>query len=127
ALATVSASGGGGSCGPRQTHAVTHLARSTAEAASDSLMQDVSLAGGVVKIDSVSSVAEATTDGTTSGGDAHATVHGMTIGGQPATIDDTGLHIGPQNQPANAAANQIAQQALGKSGTSITLSQPDKG
>ena len=126
ALATVSSSSGGGSFGPSHTHAVTNLAGSTAKAASDSLMQDVSLAGGVVKIDSVSSVAEATTDGTTSGGDAHTTVHGMTIGGQPATIDDTGLHIGSQNQPANAGANQIAQQALGKSGTSITLSQPDK-
>jgi hypothetical protein len=126
ALATVSSSSGGGSFGPSHTHAVTNLARSSAKAASDSLVQNVSLAGGVVKIDSVSSVAEATTDGTKSGGDAHTTVHGMTIGGQPATIDDKGLHIGSQDQPANAAANQIAQQALGKSGTSITLSKPDK-
>ena len=126
ALATVSSSSGGGSFGPSHTHAITNLAGSSAKAASDSLVQDVSLAGGVVKIDSVSSVAEATTNGAMSGGDAHTTVHGMTIGGQPATIDDKGLHIGSQDQPANAAANQIAQQALGKSGTSITLSQPDK-
>ena len=126
ALATVNNSSGGGSFGPSHTHAVTNLAGSSAKAASDSLVQNVSLAGGVVKIDSVASVAEATTDGTKSGGDAHTTVHGMTIGGQPATIDDKGLHIGSQDQPANAAANQIAQQALGKSGTSITLSQPDK-
>jgi len=126
ALATVNSASGGGSFGPTHTHAVTNFAGSSAKAASDSLVQDVSLAGGVVKIDSVSSVAEATTDGTTSAGDAHTTVHGMTIGGQPATIDDTGLHIGSQGEPANAAANQIAQQALGKSGTSITLSQPDK-
>jgi hypothetical protein len=126
ALATVNSSSGGGSFGPSHTHASTTLAGATAKAASDSLVQDVSLAGGVVKIDSVSSVAEATTDGAKSGGDAHTVVHGMTIGGQPATIDDKGLHIGSQDQPANAAANQIAQQALGKSGTSITLSQPTK-
>jgi len=80
----------------------------------------------VVKIDSVSSTAAATTDGVKSGGEAHTTVHGMTVGGQPATIDEHGLHIGSQDQPANAAANQVAQQALSKSGTSITLSQPSR-
>jgi hypothetical protein len=126
AAATVNNSSGGGSFGPSHTHALTALLGATAKSASDSLVQNISLAGGVVKIDSVSSVAEATTDGAKSGGDAHTVVNGMTIGGMPATIDDKGLHIGTQDQPANAAANQIAQQALGKSGTSLTLSQPTK-
>ena len=126
ATASLDGSSGGGSFGSSHTHALTTFAGDTAKATSDSLVRDVSLAGGVVKIDSVSSVAEATTDGTRSGGDAHTVVHGMTVGGMPATIDDTGLHIGRQGQPANAAANQIAQQALGKSGTSITVSQPTR-
>jgi len=126
AAATVDSSSGGASFGSSHTHALTTFGGATAKATSDSLVREVSLAGGVVKIDSVSSVAEATTDGTRSGGDAHTVVHGMTVGGMPATIDDTGLHIGSQGQPANAVANQIAQQALGKAGASITVSQPTK-
>lgn len=126
ATASVDSSTGGGSFGSSHTHALTTLAGATAKSTSDSLVRDISLAGGVVKIDSVSSVAEATTDGTKSAGDAHTVVHGLTIAGMPATVDDNGLHIGSQGQPANAAANQIAQQALGKSGASITVSRPTK-
>ena len=126
ALATVDSSAGAGTFGPSRTHAITTLEGASGKATSDSLVQNISLAAGAVKIDSVSSTATATTDGTTSNGDAHTVVNGMTVGGQPATIDDKGLHIGSQNQPANAIANQIAQQALSQSGTTITLSQPSK-
>src|SRR5205823_13950599 len=94
-------------------------------AESSSLVEDISI-GDVVKIKSVASSASATTDGVKASGTAATTVSGMTIAGQTATIDDQGLHIGAQGQPANAIANQIAAQALSKSGMQIVLSAPTK-
>jgi hypothetical protein len=126
AQATVNNSAGPGTFGPTQTHALATLVGATGRAASSSLVQNINVAAGAVKIDSVSSVANATTDGVNTGGEAHTTVNGLKIAGQPATIDDTGLHIGALNQPANAVANQIAQQALSKSGATLTLSKPTK-
>jgi hypothetical protein len=126
ALATVDNSAGPGTFGPSHTHALTTVVDNAGKSSADSLVQNINLEAGVVKIVSVSSVAEATTDGVKSHGDAHTTVNGLTIAGQPATIDEDGLHIGTQNEPANAVANQIAEQALGKSGMSLTLSQPSR-
>ena len=125
-MATVNNSAGPGTFGPSHAHARTTVVDNSGKGSADSLVQKINLAAGVVKIDSVSSVADATTDGVTSHGDAHTTVNGLTIGGQPATIDESGLHIGPQGLPANAIANQVAEQALGRAGTSITLSRPSK-
>src|SRR5207249_1132389 len=51
-------------------------------------------------------------------------VEDMTVGGQRAYADETGFHIGDQGQPANAVANQIAQQSLSKSGMEVLVSTP---
>lgn len=126
AQAVVNSSSGPGTFGPTHTHALSSFEGPLGKGTADSLVQNINLAAGVVKIDSVSSTAVATTDGTKSDGEAHTTVNGLTIGGQPATIDEHGLHIGAQNEPANAVANQLAQQALGKSGTTITMGAPTR-
>ena len=48
----------------------------------------------------------------------------MKVQGQPATIDETGLHLGSSTAPVNDAANQIAQQALSQAGFQVVVTKP---
>jgi hypothetical protein len=48
----------------------------------------------------------------------------MTIAGQKAYVDDQGVHIGEQGQPANAIVNQIVNKALVQGGFTFYVSQP---
>jgi hypothetical protein len=50
----------------------------------------------------------------------------MTIAGQPAYVDDQGVHIGEQGQPANAVVSQIANQALVQGGFSFFIAEPQQ-
>lgn len=88
-----------------------------------STAKDIDL-GGVVKIKSVTSTATAQTDGTKASGTGGTVVQGMTIAEQNAYVDDQGVHIGEQGQPANAVASQIANQALTQGGFQFYVSQP---
>jgi hypothetical protein len=92
-------------------------------ALANSSVNDVDL-GGVLKIKSVTSTATAQTDGVAATGAGGTVVQGMTVGGQAAYVDDRGVHIGEQGQPANAVANQLAAQALGGAGMQMYVSQP---
>ena len=121
-----SSSGDPGTFGPTHVHSLTTLTDGTGVSEATSLVEDVAVAAGVVKIKSVASAASATTDGKAADGTSSTVVSGLTIAGQPATVDESGLHIGSQNQPANAVVNQIAQQALSQSGIGIVLSAPTK-
>ena len=125
--ATVNKIGGAlGSLGKIVTHSDSSTSDAGGAAIGTSTVQDVSLGQGAVKIQSIISTAKATTDGTTAGGNGTTVISGLTIGGQPATIDQHGLHFGGSNQPANAVANQLAQQALGSAGIGMTLGAPTK-
>ena len=114
-----------GTFGTTTTHSLVKTSDVGGVAEAFSLVQDINI-GEVIKIESVSSRADASTDGTKSGGDAVTVVNGMEIGGQPAYVDQDGLHIGERNQPVNAVANQIAQQALAGAGYKIYVSSPQK-
>lgn len=97
-----------------------------AEATATSTVQHVSLAGGVVTIGSVRSSAKAGSVAFkpyTSGG---TTVFDLRVGGQPAYLDETGLHLGSSGPgvPVNAIASQLAQQALAGAGMKVAVSQP---
>ena len=77
-----------------------------------------------MKIASVISTAQATSDGakaTTGGG---TTVADMTIGGQRAYFDQTGVHAGSAGQPVNAAADQALNQALAGFGMKTYVAAP---
>ena len=115
-----------GTFGPSRAYSKVHLAGAKATSESTSVVEKISVAAGVIKIDSVTSTAEAVTDGKKATGDASTVVSGMTIGGQPATVDEDGVTIGEEGQPANAVANQIAKQALAQSGAEIVLGAPTK-
>jgi hypothetical protein len=111
--------------------AVNAVARSQvnddgATAEANSSTQNISIAG-VVKIQSVTSTATATSTGDKATGDAKTIVSGVTIADQPAAIDENGLHLSDQQgTPIGAVANQIADQALKASGITITVTKPEK-
>ena len=100
------------------------LGDTASEATATSRITDIALAGGVVKIDSITSTAHTTTDGTTASGDGSTLVDGMTIGGIDAYLDQSGLHIGSAGAPANAIANQLAKQALSQAGMEVYVTEP---
>ena len=82
--------------------------------------------GGVIKIDSVTSTATASTNASDSQSSGATVVQGMTIGGQDAYVDNDGVHVGKQGQPANAIVSQIANQALTNGGFKFFISQPQQ-
>jgi hypothetical protein len=112
--------------GNAETIASSVLDSTTGKASADSRISNIDI-GGVIKINSVTSHAEAATDGVTAGAPSGSTVvQGMTIAGQPAYVDEQGVHIGDQGQPANAIVSQIANQALSGGGFSFFVAQPQQ-
>jgi hypothetical protein len=97
--------------------ASTAQARGTARG----LVHDVALAGGVIRIGSVTSTAEATTDGVRADGKGTTTVTGMTVAGVPVTVDEDGLHVAGQGTPLATQAVTDAVKALG---LTAVLTQP---
>jgi hypothetical protein len=97
---------------------------SSGAASATSTINNLSFGAGVIKIGSVTSTANATTDGAKSTANGGTSISDVTVAGQRAYFDETGLHIGDQNQPANAIANQIAQQALSGAGFETYVSAP---
>jgi hypothetical protein len=120
------ASSDAGTFGPSHVHSHTANTAGVGKADATSLVQNVNFGAGVVKIDSVTSAAEAHSDGVKADGIASTTVQGMTVNGMPATVDENGVHFGDQGQPVNKAVNDAALQALGQSGFSIVMSAPTK-
>jgi hypothetical protein len=115
---------GGATYGTMRSDSASTLTNNQAKAVASSTVDNIVLAGGAVKIASVSSTAQAVSDGsksTTSGG---TTVADMTIGGQRAYFDQTGVHAGAAGQPANAAADQILNQALAGFGMKTFVGAP---
>lgn len=108
-----------GNIGKIVTHAESTSSSDGGKAVGTSNITDIDI-GGVVKIKSISSNAQATTDGNAATGKADTVVNGMTIAGQPATIDKDGLHIGGGGGPS-PVSQQIAQQALQQAGITMTL------
>lgn len=73
-------------------------------------VQDISLAGGLIKIASVTSDATATTDGAKATATGKTVVSGMTINSVPVTIGDNGITVAGQGVglgPATAAVNTV--------------------
>lgn len=79
--------------------------------------------GGVVKVDSITARSVAYVDGDkVRRDDTTVSVQGTTVAGQPATIDDKGIHLGPggDDGAAGAAAN-AALKGLEAAGISVRL------
>lgn len=98
------------------TGLLTVLAESTA--------QRVDIAG-VVKIGSITSTASGVAaDGGTPKLTGATDVHDMTIAGEPAYVDGSGVHMGTPGKPAGPAEMEAVDAALAASGMQIYSSTP---
>ena len=70
--------------------------------------------GGVITIDSVQTTAIARSDGTEGSNGGSATVSGLEVAGQPARVDQDGVHAGDgsSDNPADAVAQAVIDQVL---------------
>ena len=117
----------GGPDGVGATATDTHIkltGPNTATVDAVSVMRDISLGGGVFRIDSVTSVAHAVTNGKTATGTSSTTVQGMKVGGIPVTVDDKGIHVQGQGQtlPSIDALNSL----LKNFGFQVFVADPTK-
>jgi hypothetical protein len=97
---------------------------STAAVDAISTMRDVALGGGAITIDSIKSVAHATTNGKSATGTASTTVSGMKIAGVPVTVDEKGIHV--QGQGSDSLSSKALNQALKQSGFEVYTTRPTK-
>jgi hypothetical protein len=107
------------------TSAIKIRGPKTALVTASSTLRDVSLAGGLVKISSISSTATATSNTVTGTGKAATTVSGATIAGIPVTIDSNGIEVKGKGSKRPALTDQV-NKALKQSGISIYVAQPTK-
>lgn len=110
-----------------QTSAATKVSVTgpkTVRVTASSTVHDVSLAGGVIKFGSVSSVAEAVSNTKTGTGHAFTTVSDATIAGVPVTIDQTGVHLKGTSSPLPSTSP--VNKALSQSGVQIFVAKPSK-
>ena len=122
-----SSTGDPGTFGPSTATSASRMQDGKGIVESRAVVENISLAGGLVTIDSVVSTATATTDGTASDGAASTTVTGLRIAEQKATIDQEGLHIGEDApNPVQQALNDAAKQAFEQAGAELIVSAPIK-
>lgn len=89
-----------------------------------SLMRDIKIGGGALTIDSVKSVAHATTDGKKATGTTATVVNGMKIGGVPVTVDNKGVHV--QGQGSKLPSLDALNSMLKKFGITVFVAEPSK-
>lgn len=97
---------------------------STAIASAGSRITNISLAGGQLRIASLTSTADVTTDGRVATGKGSTTASGVTVGGVPVTIDDQGITVAGQNQGVNAVAQATVNQVVSALGITVALGKP---
>lgn len=103
----------------------------TAVAEAYSHADDISLAGGVVTIGSVTSTAKGTTNGVTASATGHTLVKDVKIAGVPVTIDEHGVTVNGNNAPLNKQLTDAVNTAISQAGMTIAVSlptgKPDRG
>jgi hypothetical protein len=127
AVAGTTGPNAGASTGSTETTATsTVTGPAAAQSVAISRVDHVVLNSGTIKIKSVTSTANALTNGVTSSASGETVINGLEIGGQQATIDQNGIHAGPAGVPVNAIADQIINSSLGQAGITLAISQPSK-
>ena len=119
---TVPGAGKAGSISGTSRTAVTGT--STAVATAQSRITDLELAAGVLKIKSITSTAEGTTDAKTATATGTTTVSGATVAGVPVSIDERGITVQTQSAPVNGIATEAVNQAVANAGMTVAVSSP---
>jgi len=103
----------------------TFVNGNTATSIGETVIGGISAAGGVIKIDSIHTIAKVVTDGVKSTRTRQITVAGLEINGQKATVDESGVHFAGQgaDNPLNPAVEQF-NQAFKDSGIEMFLTKP---
>lgn len=95
-----------------------------AVAEASSWVEDISLVDGLVTVESVTSLARATTDGATTKVEGRTVVNDLRVAGQRVTIGSDGITVaeqpGPDTAPAVAAVNEVVKAAK----LAIAVGQP---
>lgn len=113
------------SVGSLTADSVTTVRNGVAQAQSRGSLSRLELAGGLVTIDSVTSTAKASTDGSKASADGETVVGGVRLAGQPAVIDDKGVHLGTlPPSPLLAIIDRALNQTLSSLGLTIALQPP---
>ncbi len=99
-----------GTLGSVTSHSITTANGPTGTSQATSELFNVALVGGLVTIDHIQSTAKEVTDGQKAAGDGSTVISGLRIGGVPATVDSTGLHIGSLSAVANRALQALGLQ-----------------
>jgi hypothetical protein len=96
------------------------------QASSASTVTDIELAGGLITIGSVTSTAQATSDGDAGAGEAATVVSDVQVAGQPATIDQDGLRVGDDGERTalSDVGNELAAQALRQAQVEVVVTEP---
>jgi hypothetical protein len=113
------------SVGRVTTHARTERSGDRVVATAESVLSDVALAGGVIKIAALRTVVQATSDGSAVTTSRDVTVEGMEVAGQPVTITDKGLRAGTTtgDNPASGLVAAANEQLLRQMGITLTLTR----
>lgn len=109
------------------TRTKQHFEGATLVLSAETVVKGLSIADGVVKIDSIRSTAVGKVDGEkvfTS--TARTTVSGVTVAGQPATIDENGISVAGNDDGGalNGALNETAETALEQAGITLRTIRP---
>jgi hypothetical protein len=120
---TVATAGGVGGSG--KAHAALSLGDDgTLNATASTSATNLSI-GGIIDFGSLSSSATSTSSHAATPASATTISAGrFTIGGQPACLDNTGVHLGKCDNPASSQAVKLANQVLNSAGMQIYFTEP---
>ena len=127
ALATVSDFDSAGivTSAKTRTHSRSFVDGTQAISIGESTVSGVEIAGGVVKMSSVSSVARVTSNGVSTQVERTMTIEGLEIDGHPATVDEKGVHIeGEGGDPGSEATAPLNEELLAPFGMEMFLTRP---
>ena len=108
----------GAATGDVQTISRSAYEGTTLRAMSSCTASDIGFAEGAVAIGSVRTEADASTDGTASAAGGRTVVTGMTVGGQPAEVDENGVRF------VDPVVAPVGEQILANMGMSMFVASP---
>jgi hypothetical protein len=89
-------------------------------------VDNIDIAGVFKAASLMSSAREESVGGNTPTGSSELAVHDLTIAGQQAYVDGSGVHVGSPGQPPNPAINAIVNKALAGFGMQIYFTAPQQ-
>jgi hypothetical protein len=102
----------------------TVTATGVAESKATSAVHAVNIANGLITVGTVSSTQTATSDGTIGKVDGSSVVSGVSVAGQPVTVDSTGVHAGGQTADVLSPLLPPVGQLLQTLGISMKVTKP---